>query len=105
MISPVESQNMMLNTMSRLQQVASAEQVSPATNDIGLASDFKNVIRSINSQQNIASDMVAAVDAGRSDDLVGAMVASQKANLSFSMLMQVRNKVLNGVDDIMRMSL
>ncbi len=105
MISPVESQNMMLNTMSRLQQVASAEQVRPATNDIGLASDFKNVIRSINSQQNIASDMVAAVDAGRSDDLVGAMVASQKANLSFSMLMQVRNKVLNGVDDIMRMSL
>ena len=33
------------------------------------------------------------------------MIASQKAGLSFSMLMEMRNKVLNGIDDVMRMSL
>ena len=49
-------------------------------------------MRSINAQQNLSSEMMAAVDAGRSDDVVGAMVASQKADLSFSMLLQVRNK-------------
>jgi flagellar hook-basal body complex protein FliE len=36
---------------------------------------------------------------------VGAMVASQKAGLSFSALMQVRNKLMTGFDDIMRMPL
>jgi flagellar hook-basal body complex protein FliE len=63
------------------------------------------VIRSINQQQNIAADMMTAVDTGQSDDVVGAMVASQKASLSFSMLLQARNKVLSGIDDVMRMSL
>ncbi|MDX3775098.1 flagellar hook-basal body complex protein FliE [Chromatiaceae bacterium AAb-1] len=105
MIQPIDSKSMMLNTMSQLQQIASAERITPATNNIGVESDFKAVIRSVNQQQNVAAEMVAAVDAGRSDDLVGAMVASQKASLSFSMLMQVRNKVLNGIDDVMRMSL
>ncbi len=38
-------------------------------------------------------------------ELVGAMVASQKAGLSFSALMQVRNKLMTGFDDIMRMPL
>ena len=37
--------------------------------------------------------------------VIGAMVASQKAGLSFSMLLQVRNKVMSGIDDVMRMSL
>jgi hypothetical protein len=32
-----------------------------------------------------------------SDDLVGAMLSSQEASLSFSMLMQVRNKVMGGL--------
>ena len=56
-------------------------------------------------QQNIAGEMVKAVDTGESEDVVGAMIASQKAGLSFSMLMEMRNKVLNGIDDVMRMSL
>jgi flagellar hook-basal body complex protein FliE len=33
------------------------------------------------------------------------MEASQKAGLSFSSLMQVRNKLMTGFDDIMRMPL
>jgi flagellar hook-basal body complex protein FliE len=33
------------------------------------------------------------------------MLTSQKASLSFSTLVQVRNKVLSGFDDIMTMSL
>eukprot|EP01034_Spumella_vulgaris_P035557 gene35557-43840_t len=42
----------------------------------------------------MAAQKMADVDAGRSDDLVGAMLSSQEASLSFSMLMQVRNKVM-----------
>ena len=46
---------------------------------------------------------MAAVDAGRSDDLVGAMLSSQEASLSFSMLMQVRNKVMGAVDEVVKL--
>lgn len=105
MISPVNNQQSLLNIMNQLQQVAASEKVQPADNRIGIAADFKTVIRAVNQEQNIASSLLTAVDTGRSDDVVGAMVASQKADLSFSMLMQIRNKVLSGIDDVMRMSL
>ncbi|WP_407935275.1 flagellar hook-basal body complex protein FliE [Alkalimonas mucilaginosa] len=104
-MSPVNSQSQMLDMMTRLQQVAGNEGIAPARNDSGISSDFSQVIRAVNQQQNIAADLMTAVDTGRSDDVVGAMVASQKADLSFSMLLQVRNKVLSGIDDVMRMSL
>lgn len=105
MVSPINSQQNLMNIMAQLQQVAASESIQPADNKIGIASDFTQVIRSVNREQNIASDLMAAVDTGRSDDVVGAMIASQKADLSFSMLMQIRNKVLSGIDDVMRMSL
>lgn len=105
MVSPINSQQNLLNIMAQLQQAAASEKIQPADNQIGIASDFTQVIRAVNNEQNIASELMAAVDTGRSDDVVGAMVASQKADLSFSMLMQIRNKVLSGIDDVMRMSL
>lgn len=105
MISPLDSQHQMLEMMTKLQQVAGNERIAPASNSISISDDFSSVIRNINQQQNIAAEMMAAVDTGNSDDVIGAMVASQKADLSFSMLLQVRNKVLSGIDDVMRMSL
>jgi len=33
------------------------------------------------------------------------MLASQDANLSFSMLMQVRNKVVGAIDELIKMQL
>jgi len=48
---------------------------------------------------------MAAVDSGKSDDLLGAMIDSQKASVSFSALLQVRNKLTTAFDDVMRMPL
>ncbi|MBW3139429.1 flagellar hook-basal body complex protein FliE [Ferrimonas balearica] len=62
-------------------------------------------VNEISGDQNRADAMRTAVDLGRSDDLVGAMVASQKASLSFSALMQVRNKLVTAFDDVMKMPL
>ncbi|WP_325893159.1 flagellar hook-basal body complex protein FliE [Grimontia sp. NTOU-MAR1] len=62
-----------------------------------------NVLDSVNQHQSLASQKTTAVELGQSDDLVGAMVASQKASLSFNALMQVRNKVVTSFDDIMKM--
>lgn len=66
---------------------------------------MRDAVHNIDADQHRASALMAAVEVGRSDDLVGAMVASQKAGLSFSALVQVRNKLVSGFDDIMRMPL
>lgn len=71
----------------------------------GFAQAMMSAVSSVNAADKAAGEKVADVDAGRSDDLVGAMLASQEASLSFSMLMQVRNKVMGAVDELIKLPL
>lgn len=64
---------------------------------------MKDALASVDQEDRAAGERMAAVDAGKSDDLVGAMLASQQASLSFSMLMQVRNKVMGAVDELIKL--
>jgi flagellar hook-basal body complex protein FliE len=64
---------------------------------------LKQAVHSVDAKEHVAADKMAAVDSGRSDDLVGAMLSSQEASLSFSMLMQVRNKVMGAVDELIKL--
>ncbi|BCS50255.1 lateral flagellar hook-basal body complex protein LfiE [Aeromonas jandaei] len=106
-IEMMSSQATLLQQMQEMQRVAT-QAPSIESNDlsnVSFSDAMRDVVGRVNEQQNMASAMMTAVDAGQSDDLVGAMVASQKAGLSFSALMQVRNKLMTGFDDIMRMPL
>lgn len=66
---------------------------------------LRDAVSSVDAKEHDASVKMEAVDSGRSDDLVGAMLASQQASLSFSMLTQVRNKVVGAVDELSKLSL
>ena len=72
---------------------------------VGFAQSMAAAVHGVDAQERTASDKMADVDSGRSDDLVGAMLSSQEASLSFSMLMQVRNKVMGAVDELSKLSL
>lgn len=78
-----------------------AQQVS--SGQPGFLQTFEAAVLSVDARSQVASQRMQAVDAGQSDDLVGAMLASQEASLSFSMLMQVRNKVMGAVDEIVKL--
>lgn len=112
----VSSEQLMLDKMQQMQQRTQADFiVKPnliqveATNTqfapspLSFSQAMTGVLNTVNQHQKIASDKVTAVELGKSDDLVGAMVASQKASLSFSALMQVRNKVVASFEDVMKM--
>ena len=84
-----------------MQVEATNTQFSPSP--LSFSQAMTGVLNNVNQHQKIASDKVTAVELAKSDDLVGAMVASQKASLSFSALMQVRNKVVASFEDVMKM--
>jgi flagellar hook-basal body complex protein FliE len=79
-----------------------AQDAQPA---FSFAQSMKDAVGKVNGQDVEAGQLMADVDAGKSDDLVGAMLASQEAGLSFSMLMQVRNKVMGGLDELIKLPL
>ena len=87
--------------------VIAANQFGPqdAQPGFSFAQSMKDAVGKVNNQDAEAGQLMADVDAGKSDDLVGAMLSSQEAGLSFSMLMQVRNKVMGGLDELIKLPL
>ncbi|MCA6217205.1 flagellar hook-basal body complex protein FliE [Ideonella sp. B7] len=83
----------------------SSQADAAGTGNPGFLAAMQDVVRSVDGQEQTAAQKVEAVESGRSDDLVGAMLSSQEASLSFSMLMQVRNKVMGGLDELMKLPL
>lgn len=72
---------------------------------VNFGHSLEQALRGVDAKDQAAAAKVSAVERGESDDLVGAMLASQDASLSFSMLMQVRNKVVGAVDELIKMQL
>lgn len=100
----------LLSQLEQLSQIAEGGVIKPAmqmpgAQQGGIATAFEDALRAVDADQVKASESMAAVDSGQSEDLVGAMIDSQKASLSFTALLQVRNKLSGAFDDIMRMPL
>ncbi|OWQ93149.1 hypothetical protein CDN99_01210 [Roseateles aquatilis] len=87
----------------RLQRDAQSMQVGLGDNPA--MPGFEQMLRRVDDRDQAAAARMEAVERGESDDLVGAMLASQEASLSFSMLMQVRNKVAGAVDELIKLQL
>ncbi len=82
--------------------------VTPNPRDFGLQAPsftelMKNKVAAVNTDQNASAALMKAVDTGQSGDLVGAMVASQKAGLAFSTMIQIRNRLVQAFDEVMKM--
>ncbi|WP_462380845.1 flagellar hook-basal body complex protein FliE [Pseudomonas sp. Marseille-QA0892] len=97
----------MLAQMQALAGAAEGQPIKAATAENGpvIGASFITALRAVDAEQHQAASAMTAVDSGNSEDLVGAMVQSQKASVSFSALLQVRNKLTTAFDDIMRMPL
>lgn len=98
-MSEVRAQMNVLETTQIAPNPLTANQV----NSVSFTEVISQTLNNVDQQGKEASVLMTAVDTGKSDDLVGAMVASQKASLSFAALVQVRNKLLTAYDDVMKM--
>lgn len=71
--------------------------------------DFKDFliesIEKVNQDQLYAEKMDEALILGETDNLHDVMIASQKAELSLSFAVEVRNKILEAYKEIMRIQM
>ena len=88
---------------ARLQASIAPAADAAAQSGFSFTQSMKDALASVNQADQSAAQRMSDVDSGKSDDLVGAMLASQEASLSFSMLMQVRNKVMGAVDELIKL--
>lgn len=114
-ITPASTmQTQMMQDMLQMKTVAQAPVLSPmqinavgaqsATSQVSFNQVLQGALNHVDQFQQVADQKQTAIEMGKSDDLAGAMIASQQASLSFSALVQVRNKIASGFNDLMSMS-
>jgi flagellar hook-basal body complex protein FliE len=64
---------------------------------------LKDAISTVNELQKQSDQEIQKLMTGESQDLHATLIAVQKADLSFQMMMQVRNKIIQAYQEIMRM--
>jgi len=76
---------------------------SASTTDAGFRGVLHSAIDDIQQLEGQAESKVAGVIEGTGTDVHSAMIAVEKADLSFQLMMQVRNKIVSAYEEISRM--
>jgi flagellar hook-basal body complex protein FliE len=71
----------------------------------GFLDSLKSAIGKANDVQVQASQTVDALMTGQSQDVHRTMVALQQADVSFQLMLQIRNKLVSAYEDIQRMQI
>ena len=82
---------------------ASASEAPPAKKSEGFSETLKEALREVNDLQTRSSEEIGSALQGDLKDVHSAMLALQKADLSFQLMLQVRNKLVQAYRDVMRM--
>ena len=82
-------------------QAAALPQPMPSGNDF--AGTLSNAIDRVDGMQKTANDQIEAFVAGENENLHEVMIAMNEAELSFQLMTEVRNKVLETYQELMRM--
>lgn len=101
----------MTNFYSNLGSVGPLSSVpssSPSNSDNGSGEGFgdvlKNALHSVNELNSGADQQVGnMISGGGNGDMSSVMVAVEKADVAFQLMMQVRNKIVNAYQDIEKM--
>jgi flagellar hook-basal body complex protein FliE len=92
-LHPVETQRQ--NSAAK----AEGEQGGPSFSEV-----LKKAIEDVSGLEKEADTAIQALAAGKSDNIHEAMIALQKADLSFKAMMEIRDKLINAYKEIMRLS-
>ncbi|ANU24589.1 MULTISPECIES: flagellar hook-basal body complex protein FliE [Planococcus] len=77
--------------------------VKPENKVEGFGQIFKDALQEVSAAQNESDKLTNQLITGEVQDVHEVMIASQKASLSLQMTMQVRNKVVEAYQEVMRM--
>ena len=62
-------------------------------------------VSDVNAQQNVSAQTVSALQSGQNVPLHQAVIAMEEANVSFQLMVEVRNRLLDAYQEIMKMQI
>jgi flagellar hook-basal body complex protein FliE len=67
------------------------------------ADQLKNAVADVNDLQTRREDMVEQMVTGQATEVHDVMIAAKESQLAFELLLEIRNKLLESYQEIMRM--
>jgi flagellar hook-basal body complex protein FliE len=99
--------DLMIQRTSPFQQLHEFESKLPKKEPGGASPNFKQMLtealQDVDEAHKVSDQQIQKVISGEIQDVHTAMIAMQKADLSFQMMMQVRNKLVEAYHEVMRM--
>ena len=90
----------MPSELGRAQEITSAQPTADS-----FASMLGQMVSDVNAKQNISAQAVSALQSGQAVPLHQAVIAMEEANVSFQLMVEVRNRLLDSYQEIMRMQI
>lgn len=88
----------------RAMSIEAGGKTRPTESSGEFASLLKQSVDAVNQAQQTSSELAKAFELGEKDvSLAEVMIASQKANVSFQAMVQIRNKLVEAYQDVMNM--
>jgi flagellar hook-basal body complex protein FliE len=79
--------------------------VNKAEENVSFKELLMDAIKNVNSLDQESAKMTEDFIAGRTDDISSVMIAAEKASISLQFITEVRNKVMEAYQEIMRMQI
>lgn len=76
---------------------------APKQDAAGFADSLKSLMNEVSGAEANADKLAASVAAGDVNDLHNAMIAMRRASMAMELTVQIRNRVLDAYQEIMRM--
>jgi flagellar hook-basal body complex protein FliE len=94
-----------INPNLQLPEIDALKRAGNEKSDSGFGTVLKDAISTVNELQKQSDQEIEKLMTGESQDLHNTVIAMQNADLSFQMMMQVRNKIVQAYQEIIRMQL
>jgi flagellar hook-basal body complex protein FliE len=91
-------------SIREVQGVSTPQRTKPSAAG-GFDKVLEKALEQVNKLQGQADQAIRELATGETEDLHGTMILMEKAELSLKLMVQVRNKLLDAYQEIMRMPL
>lgn len=95
--------DLQISTVGTINPGASSAALPPKAAGAGFGETLRQAVDQVNRLQQDADSASQAFALGQSLDVASTLIAVEKANITFQLTLQIRNKLLEAYQEIMRM--
>lgn len=91
------------NIESQRTQVGSIGAGAPPIDGKSFSDTLKDAIQEVNQLQKVSDQKMQDLSTGKTDNIPDVMIAAEKADIALKLMVQVRSKIIDAYQEIMKM--